>query len=41
MSEHLSHATLKAKQRAIRADFPQTMGLRAHRKRCVDPTLLR
>lgn len=31
MSEHLSHATLKAKQRAIRADFPQTMGLRAHR----------
>lgn len=31
MSEPLSHATLKAKQRAIRADFPRTMGLRAHR----------
>ncbi len=31
MSEHLTHATLKAKQRAIRADFPETMGLRAHR----------
>ena len=25
------HAALKAKQRAIRAGFPETMGLRAHR----------
>ncbi|GER08698.1 hypothetical protein JCM17843_30080 [Kordiimonadales bacterium JCM 17843] len=31
MSEHLTHATLKAKQRAIRADIPETMGLRSHR----------
>jgi hypothetical protein len=27
----LDHATLKAKQRAIRDGFPETMGLRAHR----------
>lgn len=27
----LTHAILKAKQRALREDFPQTMGLRVHR----------
>lgn len=27
----LDHATLKAKQRAIRDGFPETMGLRVHR----------
>lgn len=31
MSEHRTHANLKAKQRAIRANFPETMGLRTHR----------
>lgn len=31
MNDRLDHATLKAKQRAIRADFPETMGLRVHR----------
>lgn len=31
MKNSLDHATLKAKQRAIRAGFPETMGLRAHR----------
>lgn len=31
MIEVLDHAALKAKQRAIRKGFPETMGLRAHR----------
>lgn len=31
MQTSLDHATLKARQRAIRADFPETMGLRTHR----------
>ena len=31
MKEFLDHAALKTKQRAIRAGFPETMGLRAHR----------
>lgn len=31
MTNSLDHAALKAKQRAIRADFPETMGLRVHR----------
>jgi hypothetical protein len=31
MSGTLDHATLKAKQRAIRDGFPETMGLRVHR----------
>ena len=31
MNDFLEFATLKAKQRAIRGDFPETMGLRAHR----------
>ena len=31
MSEPLSYATLKAKQRALREGFPETMGLRVHR----------
>ena len=31
MKDALDHAALKAKQRAIRAGFPETMGLRAHR----------
>ena len=31
MTDVLDHAGLKAKQRAIRAGFPETMGLRAHR----------
>ncbi len=31
MSETISHAILKDKQRAIRIDFPETMGLRVHR----------
>lgn len=31
MAETLTHAALKAKQRALRADFPETMGLRVHR----------
>src|SRR5690606_18525358 len=31
MKDVLDHATLKAKQRAIRDGFPETMGLRAHR----------
>ncbi|MBY6139310.1 hypothetical protein KUV26_07645 [Leisingera daeponensis] len=31
MNNGLEHAALKAKQRAIREGFPETMGLRAHR----------
>src|SRR3546814_1876320 len=31
MKAELTHAALKAKQRAIRAGFPETMGLRVHR----------
>lgn len=31
MKDVFYHAALKAKQRAIRAGFPETMGLRAHR----------
>jgi hypothetical protein len=31
MSDVINHAALKAKQREIRASFPETMGLRAHR----------
>lgn len=31
MENNLDHATLKKKQRAIRAGFPETMGLRTHR----------
>ena len=31
MKDALDPAALKAKQRAIRAGFPETMGLRAHR----------
>lgn len=31
MKDILDHATLKAKQRAIRDGFPETMGLRVHR----------
>lgn len=31
MKGALDHAALKTKQRAIRAGFPETMGLRAHR----------
>lgn len=31
MTNGLDHAALKAKQRAIRGGFPETMGLRAHR----------
>ena len=31
MKDALDHAALKTKQRAIRAGFPETMGLRAHR----------
>jgi hypothetical protein len=31
MSETISHAILKDKQRTIRANFPETMGLRVHR----------
>ncbi|SEN87781.1 hypothetical protein SAMN04488003_1512 [Loktanella fryxellensis] len=31
MKDAFDHAALKAKQRAIRAGFPETMGLRAHR----------
>ena len=31
MKDVLDHATLKAKQRAIRDGFPETMGLRVHR----------
>lgn len=31
MKDALEHAALKTKQRAIRAGFPETMGLRAHR----------
>lgn len=31
MTDVLDHATLKAKQRAIRNGFPETMGLRVHR----------
>jgi len=31
MKNGLDHAALKAKQRAIREGFPETMGLRAHR----------
>ena len=31
MKDGLDHAALKTKQRAIRAGFPETMGLRAHR----------
>ena len=31
MPEPLPHAILKAKQRALRADFPETMRLRVHR----------
>lgn len=31
MNDVIVHATLKAKQRAIRDGFPETMGLRVHR----------
>ncbi|WP_334128093.1 hypothetical protein [Sneathiella sp.] len=31
MKDILDHTALKAKQRAIRGDFPETMGLRVHR----------
>lgn len=31
MPDSLDHAQLKAKQRALRAGFPETMGLRVHR----------
>ncbi len=31
MQEPLRHATLKEKQRMLREDFPETMGLRVHR----------
>ena len=31
MTDGLDHTNLKAKQRALRADFPETMGLRVHR----------
>ena len=31
MTDVQDHAALKAKQRAIREGFPETMGLRAHR----------
>jgi len=31
MKDIFDHAALKAKQRAIRSGFPETMGLRAHR----------
>jgi hypothetical protein len=31
MNDVIDHATLKAKQRAIRDGFPETMGLRVHR----------
>ena len=31
MSEIIPHATLKHKQRNLRVDFPETMGLRVHR----------
>src|SRR3546814_17373044 len=31
MKAERTHAALKAKQRAIRAGFPETMGLRVHR----------
>jgi hypothetical protein len=31
MPETIPHARLKNKQRALRADFPETMGLRVHR----------
>jgi len=31
MPETIAHATLKEKQRALRADFPETIGMRAHR----------
>jgi hypothetical protein len=31
MSTPLDHANLKAKQRALRDDFPETMGLKVHR----------
>jgi len=31
MPETIPHAALKEKQRALRADFPETMGLRVHR----------
>ena len=31
MTETISHAVLKEKQRALRAAFPETMGLRVHR----------
>lgn len=31
MPETIPHATLKEKQRALRADFPETIGLRVHR----------
>ena len=31
MHETIPHATLKEKQRALRAGFPETMGLRVHR----------
>ena len=31
MPDGLDHTNLKAKQRALRADFPETMGLRVHR----------
>ena len=31
MKDALDHAALKTKQRAIRAGFPENMGLRAHR----------
>ena len=31
MQNYLDHTTLKTKQRTIRANFPETMGLRSHR----------
>ncbi len=31
MQESLKHAALKKKQRTLRDDFPETMGLRVHR----------
>jgi len=31
MPETIPHATLKEKQRALRAGFPETMGLHVHR----------
>ena len=31
MPENIAHVSLKEKQRALRAGFPETMGLRVHR----------